>query len=298
MSGENETAPTAAEAHASDDVPVETSDAAPLAVAAEPAAAEAAPVSADAPAAEAQPQTDPATGKPPKLPEWAQKQLNNLAAEKRIAEREVKRLADELAASKAPKADPAPLPNAADAAAVRAATPSLSPAEFNAAVEAEAARREANARAAKARQEFDANSNKAFDAGKTAFGDEFGNAVQNLHQVGLLPYQDATGNVHNNEILEMVLNTDDPAKVLYELGSDPDRAAQIVAMSPAARAMEIAKLAVGAPARATPTPLSKAPRPIPSVDGSARVSASPSDSDSDEVFFAKRETELRAAGKW
>jgi hypothetical protein len=34
------------------------------------------------------------------------------------------------------------------------------------------------------------------------------------------------------------------------------------------------------------------------VDGSARVIQSPSDNDTDEIFFAKREAELKAAGRW
>lgn len=295
MPGENEAAAPAAEPHATDDIPVEVRAPEPLIVAKEQPAE---PV--EAPAAEAAP--DPAAppadgaGKPPKLPEWAQKKLNAAEAEKRIADREVKRLADELAALKAPKAEPAAATPADDAAA-RAGAPAggyKTKTEFDAAVLAEANAREANSRAAAARASFDAKSNTTFQKGGTEFGDGFKDAISNLHQVGLLPYADPAGNVHNNEILEMVLATDAPEKVLYELGSDPDRAAAIVAMSPQARAIEIAKLSLAAPKKATPAALSNAPRPITPVDGSARVSAAPSDNDDDETFFRKREAELNA----
>ena len=122
MSGENEAAPAVAEAHASDDVPDETSNAAPLAIAVEPAAAEAAPVSAAAPAAaETTASADGTAKKPPKLDAWAQKVVSDAAFAEREAKRELKRVSDELAALKAPKADPAPTPSAADAEAVRAA---------------------------------------------------------------------------------------------------------------------------------------------------------------------------------
>jgi hypothetical protein len=100
------------------------------------------------------------------------------------------------------------------------------------------------------------------------------------------------------DVLEMVFATDAPEKVLYELGSDPDRAAALIAMPPAKRALEIAKMSVAPPAKPTPAPLSNAPRPVTPVDGSARVTQSPSDNDDDATFFAKREAELKAAGKW
>jgi len=299
MTPDNDGAAAVAEAHPSDSVPVDVVEAPPLVVAKEqPADGDPEPAPAPEPTASDTP-ADPAPkpGKPPKLPDWAQKRFDDLAAEKRIADREAKRLADELAALKTPRPDatptpaPAATPTAADTAAVTAAAPQggyRSEVDFNAAVQAEAARRSA-------RDAFDKKSNDAFNAGKTTFGDEFPNAVDNLHKVGLLPYRDDAGNVYNNDILEMVLATDDPSKVLYELGSNPDKASQIVTMTPAARAIEIAKLAVGSVApKATPVQLSNAPRPVTPVDGSARTSSEPSDADSDEEFFRKREAQLAA----
>lgn len=276
-------------AHASDDIPVETSTREPLVVAVEAPAVDAA-AEADASGDEANAAADAGTDaerkKPPKLPDWAQAQLNNMAAEKRIAEREAKRLADEIAALKAPKATP-PVATQADAAAVQNAAPAggyKTDAEFNAAVQAEAANREATARAQQQQQEFDAACNTAYTAGKSAFGDDFDGAVANLQSVGAM----------TRDMLDLVVATDDPAKVLYELGSDPDKASAILALPPAKRAVEIAKLSVVPVAKKAPTPLSNAPRPVTPIDGSARTSAEPSDNDSDEVFFAKREAQLRA----
>ncbi|MDB5531612.1 MAG: hypothetical protein JWR51_4715 [Devosia sp.] len=280
-------------AHASDDIPVETSTREPLVVAKEPAADDAA-TGADAGETDASAATaaadsggsDAERKKPPKLPDWAQAQLNNMAAEKRIAEREAKRLADEVAALKAPKTTP-PVATQADAAAAQNTAPPggyKTDAEFNAAVEAAAAQREATARAQQQQAEFDAACNTAYTAGKSTFGEDFDGAVANLQSVGIM----------TRDMLDLIVATDDPAKVLYELGSDPDKASAILALPPAKRAVEIAKLSVVPAAKKVPTPLSNAPRPVTPIDGSARTSAEPSDNDSDEVFFAKREAQLRA----
>lgn len=299
--------PTPAEAHATavESMHVDTVETAPLVVAKE--GADPAPEPTPAPVAAADPApADPAaegTRKPPeKVPEWMQKKMDDMAAKARLAEKEAKRLAEENAALKAPKPTPAATPAPADTVAAEAAAPPggyKTKAEFDAAVAAEANNRAANERAATRQKEFDTKSNSAVDAGKTAFGADFDTAIQNLFTVGLLPVQDqATGQVSNDEILAMVLETEDPAKVLFELGSDPAKAAEFLGMTPAKRAMEIAKLSVVPAKKAEPTPLSNAPRPIVPVNGAARASAGPSDNDDDATFFAKREAELKAAGRW
>lgn len=287
MSGEDQGAAPAAEAHATDNIHVETTSPEPLIVVKEEPAPAAATPAAEGNEGDTTSSAESAAGKPPKLPEWAQKKLNAAEAEKRIAERESKRLADELAALRAPKPEPAATTQADDAAA-RANAPSggyQSKADFDAAVAQEADRRSAAANQQSEADKFTNRSNDVYNAGKAAFGAEFDNAAENLRAVGAM----------NKDMLDLVFETDAPEKVLYELGSDPDRAAAIIAMPPAKRAIEIAKMSVAAPQKATPTPLSNAPRPITPVDGSARVSAEPSDNDSDDVFFQKREAQLRAA---
>jgi|GEM_PF-5567438 len=277
--------------HATDNIHVDVGHTEPLIVAKEQPVADPAstpdPVTADpGPAADT---ADP-DGKRgvPKLPEWAQKKLADASFAEREARRETKRLSDELASLRAPKPEAA-TPTAADAEAARATSPNpdaqfggyRSQADFNAAVTAEASRREAVVNATRAENDFNDRCNTAYSKGKAAFADEFDAAMANLNSVGVM----------NRDVLDLVLETEDPAKVLFELGSDPDKAASIASMPPAKRAIEIAKLSVTAPTKKTPTPLSNAPRPVGTVEGSARVSSAPSDADDDATFFRKREAE-------
>lgn len=290
MAEEQGTAPVAdgvAAPHATDNIQVEVGHTEPLIVAkevpAEPAAETPAAEKADGSAA------DGKGKKPEKLPDWVEKKLAESAFEAREAKREAKEAKDRIAALEAKPTAPV----AADAEAARAAAPDpaaqfggyKTQADFDAAVQQEATRREAATTQANATAKFNTDANAAYEKGIAAYPDDFADAVKNLQSVGVM----------NKDFLDMVLETDEPHKVLYELGADPDRASALLAMTPAKRAIEIAKMSVTAPQKATPTPLSNAPRPITPVDGSARVSAEPSDNDSDDVFFQKREAQLRAA---
>lgn len=273
--------------HVSESIPVQTNTPEPVQVAVEtpdePAAAAVEPVDAAA-AADIE-------GRQPvqKLPDWAQKKLADTAFEAREAKREAKRLADELEALRNPPAavvEPAAA-SAADADAARAAAPAggyKSQAEFDAAVQAEADNRTNQARAAEAQADFDRQCNDVWDKGTEAYKDDFAAAVQNLQGVGAM----------NKDILDLVLASDDPAKVLLDLGSNPDRAAELLAMPAAKRAVEIAKMSVAAPAKKVADPISKAPPPIRPIEGSARVSPDLRDDDDDATWFAKREAQVRA----
>jgi hypothetical protein len=269
-----------------DDVQVDTTSAIDAsAKGADPVDPDPASTVADAAAGDAAPSGEEAKGKPQRLPEWAEKKLAESEFEKRELRRKAKELEEKLAAQAAPS-QPAQ-PNAADEAAAKANAPvGQTPEEFERAVQAEADRRVAAANADKAQREFDEKCNAAYSAGKGAYSDDFDTAVQNLRTVGAM----------TPEMLSLVLETDDPAKVIYELGSNPDQAASLVAMTPTKRAFEIARLSQPAPRKATP--LSKAPPPVPGIDGSARVTATPSDADDDDTFFRKREAELSANGRW
>jgi len=234
--------------------------------------------------------TETAPKKPEKVPEWMQKKMNDMEAERRLAKKEAKEAKEALAARDAVKPPAATEPEKPAAGQTQA--------EFDAAVRAEARRQADSNSAAAKRADFDTKANKTVDAGKEAFGADFDTAVANLFAVGALPLADEAGNVRNDEILALVLETENPAKVLFELGSDPAKAAELVNMSSAKRAIEIAKLSVTVPAAKAPTPLSKAPRPVQPVNGGAQTSNAPSDNDDDDTFFAKREAELKAGGKW
>lgn len=232
----------------------------------------------------ATPATDAAPKRPEKLPDWAQKKMNELAAAEREAKREAKRLADELAARNAP-ASPA-TPSAADVAAVEANAPAggfKTEAEFEAAVQRKAEENAASQRAAAAQRKFDDDCNAAYTKGLEAYKDDFQQAVANLQSVGVM----------SRDVLDLVLATEDPAKVLFDLGSEPERAAALIDMTPAKRAVEIAKLAVAAP-RKEPERVSNAPSPVRPVEGTARVVGEPRDDDDDKTWMTKRIAQRQA----
>lgn len=243
-----------------------------------------------APAAEEHPEghePEKPASKPQRLPEWAEKKLAEASFEAREAKRRAKELEDKLAERNAKASDPEP--NAADDAAARANAPAggyASQADFDAAVRAEADRRAAIERQAAAEQDFNNRCNTAYAKGKEAYKDDFDVAVRNLQSAGAM----------TPEMLSVVLEADDPSRLLYELGSNPDHAASLLSMTPAKRAFEIARLSQPSPKK--PVPLSKAPPPVTQIDGTARVTAAPTDADDDETFFRKREAELKAAGRW
>ena len=154
-------------------------------------------------------------------------------------------------------------------------------AEFDRAVEAEATRRAAVAA-------FNDKCNAVEDKGSSAFGKQWTQAKANL---GIL---DDEGRVPM-ELLTTALETDDPAKVLYELGQDIDKATQFMAMTPLRRAIAMAKLAEpkAAPARRE----SKAPPPVDPISGKGGGDDRPSDRDSDEEWNRKEEIRERELAK-
>ena len=81
-------------------------------------------------------------------------------------------------------------------------------------------------------------------------------------------------------VVEAAMETGEAAKVLYELGKNPDEAARIMALPPTKMAVAVAKIAVkpsSAPA------VSKAPPPIKSLNGSGgKVETDPSKMTMDE----------------
>jgi hypothetical protein len=263
-------------------IPVQDAGGAPLVSdnAAPPAAAE--PVQ-DTPEAAAD--ADEPRKPVQKLPDWADKKLREAAFSEREAKRKAKELEAEIERLRA-GSQPAPTaPNAADTAAASANAPAGgygSPADFNAAVQAEASRRAQNEAAQRAEADFNAACNNVWNKGSEAYKGDFQQAVANLQSVGVM----------NRDVLDLVLATEDPAKVLFDLGSDPDKASALLDMSPAKRAVEIAKLAV-APVKKTPDPLSNAPAPVRPVEGGARVMGEPRDEDDDATYFAKRVAQKR-----
>lgn len=147
-------------------------------------------------------------------------------------------------------------------------------AEFDAAVQAEA-ERVANLRLAQ--QTFNAKCNDVEDKGSKAFGAKWQNAKAQLailDDEGRIPL----------DLLTTALETDDPAKVLFELGSDIEKATEFMAMTPLRRAIAMAKIAdTKAPARQQ----SKAPPPVDPIGGKGSGDDAPSDRDTDEEWNRK-----------
>jgi hypothetical protein len=153
-------------------------------------------------------------------------------------------------------------------------------AEFNAAVQAEA-ERVANLRLAQ--QSFNAKCNDVEDKGSKTFGAKWQNAKAQLailDDEGRIPL----------DLLTTALETDDPAKVLFELGTDIEKATEFMAMTPLRRAIAMAKIAdTKAPVRQQ----SRAPAPVDPIGGKGSGDDAPSDRDSDAEWNRKEEARER-----
>jgi hypothetical protein len=149
-------------------------------------------------------------------------------------------------------------------------------AEFYTAVQAEANRRVAV-------QEFNNKCNAVEDKGSKAFGAKWNTAKA---QLGIL---DDEGRIPL-DLLSTALETDDPAKVLFELGSDIEKATEFMAMTPLRRAIAMAKIA---DAKAPVRQQSKAPAPVDPIGGKGSGDDKPSDRDSDEEWNRKEEARER-----
>lgn len=240
----------------------------------EPAPAEGDPEPAPAPAA-----ADDDDG--PKTPEEikaayvaSQKALKAISGRLAAKAADNRRLNEEL--SKTIK----PVPEADPAAAADGDQPVRADfktkAEFDTAVQAEANRRVAV-------QEFNNKCNAVEDKGSKAFGAKWATAKS---QLGIL---DDEGRIPL-ELLSTALETDDPAKVLFELGSDIEKATEFMAMTPLRRAIAMAKIA---DAKAPVRQQSKAPPPVDPIGGKGSGDDKPSDRDSDEEWNRKEEARER-----
>jgi len=118
-------------------------------------------------------------------------------------------------------------------------------------------------------------------AGETSYGDKWGKALDKLATFGTVDPADMTA----------ILNTDNPAKVLFELGNNPAEYQRLMDLPPAKRLTEIVKISM----KETPKPapnISKAPPPTEPVGN--RVSPEVdlrSEKTSDSDWYAKRQKE-------
>lgn len=155
-----------------------------------------------------------------------------------------------------------------------------SKAEFDAAVE-ERAERIAEQRAAT--REFNRKCNEVEAAGSKAFGDKWAKAKTELAML------DDHGNIPM-DILSVALETDNPARVLFVLGNDIEKATELMGMTAIKRAIAMDKIASQKPAE---RPQSKAPPPVEPLGGRGSRDDRPSDRDTDEEWNRKEELRER-----
>lgn len=111
-------------------------------------------------------------------------------------------------------------------------------------------------------------------AGETAYKADWGKSLENLATLGTVEMP----------TMQSILATDDPAKVLYELGKNPSEYQRIMELPPARQANEFAKLALKAAPRKT---VSAAPEPVETIrQRSTPSDAMPPDNVSDDEWYA------------
>jgi hypothetical protein len=153
-------------------------------------------------------------------------------------------------------------------------------AEFEAAVEAAADRKAAERLAV---QEFNKACNAVEAAGSKAFGEKWARAKAELSMLddhGRIPM----------DILSVALETENPARVLFVLGNDIEKATELMGMTPIKRAIAMDKIASSKPAE---RPASKTPPPIEPLGGRGSRDDRPTDRDSDEEWNRKEEARER-----
>ena len=236
-------------------------------------------------AAEGDPPADPPAPETPPAPRGSrtfEARIGELSADKRRLREENARLQAELERTR--RADPpaeGDPPPAADPPAPERHNFS-SQEEFQRAVREEAARQaEVNA--------FNTRCNAVEDAGVALGEDRWKAAKRNLALLddeGRIPF----------ELLSVALETEKPEQVLLTLGEDPDRAAELLKMTPTKRALEIAKMTTPKAApEPTPPPRSEAPDPVEPIRGrgAAPDRDAPSDQDDDATWLKKRNADLQ-----
>lgn len=141
----------------------------------------------------------------------------------------------------------------------------------------------AAARQIAAAEAFNAECNRAFEAGKQAFPD-FVNAVSTVQMV----------DGYSNSVIEAALATGAPADVLYQLGKNPDEAERIFSLPPVRMAVELGKLASTPKPAAPKPPISSAPPPIKPLNSKPQAVEKDPEKMSDAEWLEWRETQVAA----
>lgn len=120
--------------------------------------------------------------------------------------------------------------------------------------------------------------------GEKNYRGEWAKSLENLATLGTVEMP----------VMQGILATDDPAKVLYELGKNPAEYQRIMELRPERRQTEFVKLSLKAAPKQKP---SAAPEPVETVRGRVTPSAEPQDSDTDEEWYKKWEARQAAKRK-
>jgi hypothetical protein len=244
------------------------------------------PPVADPPTAETPPTPDPETPPAPK-PDWRDKELSRRkrrldeeVTAKQALEAENKRLRD-LAESLTRQTQPDPANP--DPPAQQPRQPQQDPERrfTQAEVKAEAARIAAD-------DAFKRDFNSAYEAGaKLAGRAQMDEAIGRISELGGLDY----------DHLQMVLATDDPGKVLYELGNKPEEFQRIMDLPFHRRVVEFTKMALK-PETVARAP-SKTPPPVEPIGGTGGGAGDHrfNDKMSDDEWFRREEAREAAEYK-
>lgn len=162
---------------------------------------------------------------------WYYKRIQEEAEKRRRAEAELAALKAQQSANQSPE---------------NSAQKSPAPMDMRAAVEAEVRSRELQAKAA-----------ASYEVGKQQFKD-YDNAIQTLTALG--------DGVSNPDFLETVFDLENPAAVLHALGSDPDKASEILQMRPSQMGRALEKISANLNSAPKNTPV-RSPAPVISPVG-------------------------------
>ena len=206
--------------------------------------------------------------------DWRDKEIRRKHAKLKDAEREMERirkenedlraLAEARAAARAEGTEPPPAPKT----------------EPRQNISQEEIQRQA--RALRDQERYQEQLNSTNSAGETTYGEKWGKALDKLSTFGQMDPADMTA----------ILNTDAPAKVLFELGSNPAEYQRLMDLPPAKRLTEIVKISMKQEPKPAPN-ISKAPPPTESVGNRANADNNMRDSMSDEDWYAIRQKQRR-----
>lgn len=140
----------------------------------------------------------------------------------------------------------------------------------------------------RAQETYDEQCNSAYADGRDRFKDKFELSITRIGQLGGVSIEDMTS----------ILGTDDPAKVLLELGQNPEKYHKIMGLPEARRRNEIAKLGMKTETTPPKKTVSDAETPVDDVEPrAARKTEELSDKDTDDDWYRKREAQVAARKK-